>query len=354
MRKKTVIFIFTIILIITGIYFYKDKILDVLPIYNSSRLRENAYAEKIDPGAIIEVKTGNIKKTVSTSGYIKPENEAYLSFATTGTTGGTVERIFSQRGELVERGQQLVKLEDKQEHLNYLKAKNDYELAKITGSPSQIEEAKLTMEVALDKYESKTLKAPFSGKIVDIFIEEGDFIEGSSDVVYIIDDSSYEVKVSVSEVDCLSVAVGQKVEIELDILKGQKFTGTVAEVAEYAKIESGVVTVPVTLLIDEVSHYFKPGFSATAEIIIDSAEDVMIIPITAISQTDSDIVVLKVEQNQILPTPVKVGISDSFYQEVTAGLNTGDKIIVNNYQRNNPPQNSRNPLGGIPMPRIRP
>ena len=62
-----------------------------------------------------------------------------------------------------------------------MKSKNEFEVAKITGSPSQIEEKQLTMEVAQDRYESKTLRAPFSGKIVDLFVEEGDFIEGARD-----------------------------------------------------------------------------------------------------------------------------------------------------------------------------
>jgi RND family efflux transporter MFP subunit len=261
-----------------------------------------------------------------------------------------VEKILVKRGEIVERGQELVKLEDKQEHLNYLKAKNEYELAKIAGSPSQIEEKKLTMEVALDKYESKTLRAPFSGKVVDIFVEEGDFIEGTDDVVYLIDDSSYEVTASISEVDCLKVAVGQEVEIELDILKGQIFQGIVTEVAEYAKVESGVVTVPVTLRINEVSPYFKPGFSATAEIIVDNVENALIIPITALSTGERGNVVLKVEGDKAIPTIVQVGINNGFYQEIIEGLQEGDRIIINSYRINNIPQTSSGGFGGMRVP----
>jgi multidrug efflux pump subunit AcrA (membrane-fusion protein) len=333
-KKKIFIWLFILILIGGGIYLGKDY-LPIPIIGNTSKSGgEENYAQEIDPDAAIEVSRGNIKKTVSTSGYIKPENEVYLSFATTGTAGGTVENILVKSGDLAEKGQELVKLEDKQERLNYLSAKNEYELAKISGSSSQIEERNLKMEVALDKYESKTLRAPFSGKIVEIFVEEGDFIEGSQDVVYLIDDSSYEVKVSISEVDCLSVEVGQDVEIELDILKEEIFQGTVAEVAEYAREESGVVTVPVTLRMDEVSPYFKPGFSATAEIIVDSVEDALIVPVTAILEGNQGSMVLKAKDNKGVPVQVKTGISDGFYQEIVAGLEEGERIVVNSYQMN--------------------
>jgi len=355
-KRKLFIWIFILLVLSAGIYLGKDY-LPIPFLANTSQAVNGSYAEQIDPAAVIEVSRRNIKKTVSTSGYIKPENETYLSFATTGTTGGTVEEIMIKSGDLVEKGQDMVKLEDKQEHLNYLSAKNDYELAKITGSPSQIEEKKLTMEVALDKYESKTLKAPFSGKVVDVFVEGGDFIEGSHDVVYLIDDTSYEVEVSISEVDCLSVEVGQKVEIELDITKGQIFSGKVVEVAEYASAESGVVSVPVTLRMDEVSPYFKPGFSATAEIIVDSVENAIVVPVTAISEGSRNSIVLKVEGDKAAPTQVKTGISDGFYYEIIEGLQDGDKIVVNSYQLNASAGSGRGGFGGMggaPLPMIRP
>jgi multidrug efflux pump subunit AcrA (membrane-fusion protein) len=356
-RKKILIWLIIFVVLTAGAYLGKDYF--PIPIFGNSKAgEEDSYAQEVDPGSVIEVSKGNIKKTVSTSGYIKPENEAYLSFATTGTTGGTVESIMVAAGEVVAKGQELISLEDKQERLNYLRAKNEYELAKISGSPTQIEEKKLTMEVALDKYESKTLTAPFSGKIVDIFVEEGDFIGGNNDVIYMIDDSSYEVKVSISEVDCLRVEVGQDVEIELDILKEQIFQGKVAEVAEYAKSESGVVTVPVTLRMDTVSPFFKPGFSATVEIIVDSAENAVIVPVTAISQGNQSHIVLKVEDNKGIPVQVKTGISDGFYQEIVAGLQEGDRIVVNNYQTSIPVDSQTGAFGAMggssAMPMIRP
>ena len=351
MMKKGIIWILIFVMLGIGAYFVKDY----LEKKNSTDDRSVISAEEIDLESSVEVSRGNIRETVSTSGYIQPENALHLSFASTGTAGGTVEEILVETGELVEQGQELVRLEDKQEHLNYLKTKNEYELAKISGSPSAIEEKKLTMEVALDNYESKTLKAPFAGKIVEIFVEEGDFIEGSDDVIYLIDDSSYEVEVSVSEVDCLKVEVGQKVAIELDILKDQIFTGEVAAVSEYANAESGVVTVPVTILLDKVSPYFKPGFSATAEIIVHSLEDVIVVPVTAISEGNQGSRVLKVENKKAIPVTVKTGISDGYYQEITEGLQEGDRIIINNYQMNSALNASGNRrFGGPGIPMMRP
>ncbi len=176
-------------------------------------------------------------------------------------------------------------------------------------------------------------------------------------MLYITDDSSYEVTGSIGEIDILKVAVGQKVEIELDILKGQKFPGTVTEVAEYAHIEGGVVSVPVTLRMEQVSPLFKPGFSATAEIIVENVENALIIPVTALSVNGRENTVLKVDGNKTISTTVKTGITDGFYQEIIEGLKEGDRIVLNNYQRNIPTSTNRGGFGGMggtpPIPMMR-
>ena len=309
--------------------------------------------QSVDLASVIEVELGNLKKTVPASGFLQPVNSINLNLQSSGTAGGTVEEILVQTGEFVEEGQELVHLKDKEERLNYLKAKNEYELAKINGSPNLTqEEKKLTMDLALEKLEAQTIQAPFSGKIIKIYVEEGDNIEKTDDIIYLIDDTAYEFEVSVSEVDCMEVKVGQEVEVELDILDEKVFTGKVVEVAEYAIAESSIVTVLVTIRMDEVSNFFKPGFSASAEIIVGSAENVLLIPVTSLATMGRDSVVLKVEGDKAVPTPVKTGISDSYYLEVIEGLKEGDKIIVNNYQMNTDnSNNNRGPnRGGLPIP----
>ena len=309
--------------------------------------------QSVDLASVIEVELGNLKKTVPASGFLQPVNFANLNLQISGTAGGTVEAILVHTGEFVEKGQELVHLKDKEDNFNYLKAKNEYELAKINGSPSLTQEEKrLAMDLALEKLEAQTIRAPFSGKIIKIYVEEGDNIEKTDDIIYLIDETDYEIEVSVSEVDCMEVEVGQEAEVELDILDDKVFTGKVAEVADYAIAESNVVTVPVTIRMDEVSKFFKPGFSASAEIIVSSAENVLRIPITSVSTTGRGSMVLKVEGNKAVPTPVKTGISDSYYLEVIEGLQEGDKIIVNNYQMNTDnSDNNRGPnRGGFPIP----
>ena len=348
-KKKWFLWIIVILILSTGGFFgfnyWQSK--------SGTEANSENQIQSVDLASVIEVELGNLKKTVPASGFLQPVNFANLNLQTSGTAGGTVEAILVHTGEFVEKGQELVHLKDKEDNFNYLKAKNEYELAKINGSPSLTQEEKrLAMDLALEKLEAQTIRAPFSGKIIKIYVEEGDNIEKTDDIIYLIDDTAYEFEVSVSEVDCMEVKVGQEVEVELDILDEKVFTGKVVEVAEYAIAESSIVTVLVTIRMDEVSNFFKPGFSASAEIIVGSAENVLLVPVTSLATMGRDSVVLKVEGDKAVPTPVKTGISDSYYLEVTEGLKEGDKIIVNNYQMNTDnSNNNRGPnRGGLPIP----
>ncbi len=343
-KKKWFLWIMVLLILGTGSFFGFN--------YWQSKSKTEANSgnkiQSVDLDSVIEVELGNLKKTVPASGFLQPVNSINLNLQTSGTAGGIVEKILVHIGEFVEEGQELVHLKDKEERLNYLKAKNEYELAKINGSPNLTQEEKrLAMDLALEKLEAQSIKAPFYGKIIKIYVEEGDNIEKTDNIIYLIDETAYEIEVSVSEVDCMDIEVGQEVEVELDILDDKVFTGKVVEVADYATAESNVVTVPVTIRLDEVSKFFKPGFSASAEIIVSSAKNVLLVPVTSLATMGRDTVVLKVEGGKTVPTPIKTGISDSYYLEVIEGLKEGDKIIVNNYQMNTKVGSGNNmPFGG--------
>ena len=98
--KKLLIWLLLILIIGAALYYRRDYL--PIPQLNSYQAgagnSESAPNEKIEPQAVIAVQRGDIKKTVSTSGYIKPVNEVYLSFASTGTAGGMVEKIMVKTG----------------------------------------------------------------------------------------------------------------------------------------------------------------------------------------------------------------------------------------------------------------
>ena len=344
--KKKKWFLWIIIILILGVVgffgfnYWQSK--------SGTKVTQPSQAHLVDLKTTIEVQRGSLRKTVSASGYLQPVNSVNLNLESSesNSSGATVKEILIRKGEFVDEGQELVYLKNKQEQLNYLKAKNEYELAKINGSPSLIqEEKKLSMDLALEKLEAQTIRAPFSGKIVNIFVEEGDYIRTTDDVIYLIDEAAYEIEVSISEVDCLQLKKGQKVEIEFDAIENKIFPGKVAEVANFVEENSGVVGIAVTILMEEISEKFKPGFSALAEIIVDSVDNALIVPITSLLETSKGLVALKVNKGKTESILVKTGISDGFYREIIDGLAEGDRIVINQYSVENETITNQNKPG---------
>jgi multidrug efflux pump subunit AcrA (membrane-fusion protein) len=90
--------------------------------------------------------------------------------------------------------------------------------------------------------------------------------------------------------------------------------------------------------------------SVSADIIVDSKTDVLIVPTAAISNTDGVSTVKVIKDNQISQVSVEVGISDNSNSEIIAGLNEGDVVItsVNNSETktNKSPAATQSVFGG--------
>ncbi|GAJ06852.1 unnamed protein product, partial [marine sediment metagenome] len=167
-------------------------ILVIIALFVGSRFLNRASEEElteqninITPQMITSVERGDLKKTVSTSGYLQPADEKVLTFS----LNGEIEEVLISEGKRVTEGEALVRLEKSQQELNYLKAKNIYELTKINGSESEIEEQRLNLKIAEKNLKDTTLKAPFSGLITNVSVKPDDYINSGSEVAYIIDDS---------------------------------------------------------------------------------------------------------------------------------------------------------------------
>ena len=283
---------------------------------------------KIAPQMVTSVERGDLKKTVSTSGYLQPSNEKALAFS----LNGEIEEVLISEGKRVTEGEALVRLEKSQQEYDYLKAKNTYELIKTSGSVSEINEQELNFQIAKKNLEDTTLKAPFSGLITNVSVKPDDYIGSGSEVAYIIDDSSYEIEVAVNEIDSLEIIVEQEVIIILDAFPGREFSGRVREIHSYTQNVNGVVTLPVTVQLDKTDKQFKPGFSALVEIIIGKAEGELLVPISAILDRKGRQMVVKVVDNKPVFTPVKVGFSDGVYTAIKEGLIEGEEIVINVYE----------------------
>jgi HlyD family secretion protein len=213
---------------------------------------------------------------------------------------------------------------------NYNKAVDD--LATLKAGPTAADVAAAKARIAVDQAALDKLKvlAPFNGTVVAISTTTGDSVTPGTVAVQLADLHTLQVAVSVSEVDINRLKVGQEVDLTLDAVEGQTFTGTVSSIGYLGTTTQGVVNFPVTVIITHPAPELKPGMTASAAVVTDKKTNVLLVPNRAIHVVGGQRTVTVLFEGQQIPVTVQVGLTNDTESEITGGqLREGDTIVLN-------------------------
>lgn len=222
-----------------------------------------------------------------------------------------------------------------QQLADWLQAEADYKNQQnvITQAQSSLNSSWLSYQQT-----SATVTSPISGTITNITYVPGMVISpttgsntSSQDVqrVAVIKNASTpNASVNVSEIDVYKLKTGQSATITVDSIPDKTFTGKVISVDRIGSVASNVTNYPVIVQFDTDNEQILPNMAATANIIISTKSDVLIVPSAAI-QTEGDETSVRVLKNNSPETVVvKVGEKSDTEVEVVSGLNQGDVVIT--------------------------
>jgi len=304
------------------------------------------------------IEKGTLVSTVSVSGKLITSN--ILEIKTTAT--GVVKKVYVKDGQTVYKGQKIAEITlDSSGMLANAKAKaslestnNNYRssqasLAKTyeeidghdTDETLTMKETRTKAEVANDNAWSNLAQAqltynlsspivvsPYSGVISNLNIVEGINISVEKRIATVSTKGNPVVELSLSEVDVNKVKVGQKATVNFDSLSDKSFTGIVVTVDKVGLITSNVTNYTAYIRLDNSSEELLSNMSGTANIILDSVTDVLIIPTAAI-QTNNNInyaKILKDGKQELVE--ITLGLSTDNGVEVRSGLKIGEIVIT--------------------------
>lgn len=232
---------------------------------------------------------------------------------------------------------------------DYLKAKNDYELKK-----SEIAQLQIALNSAWKEYlsQSPTITASSDGVIANIVAVEGVPILNSVSERSVQTVASIKVEgtpiavLNLTELDINNIKVGQKVNILLNSVQDQTFTGTVVGIDKMGSSTSGVSNYPVTVKFDQDTDKALPNMGIEADIILASKESVLYVPTAAINTKGKNKSVTILENGAEKNVEVQTGISDSSNTEIIEGLNEGDIVLVSTLPTSGFSSNSNVRIGG--------
>lgn len=257
------------------------------------------------------------------------------------------------------------------------KAISAYEVAQANKQAAyyNVQSASATVREAQDNLGRTTIYSPADGTISVLSVELGERVLGTqqmtgTEILRVANLDNMEVEVDVNENDIVKISVGDSAKVEVDAYLKKEFKGIVTSIANSAATATTadqVTNFKVKVRILKESYQdlvegkpagyspFRPGMTATVDIITKRKEKVIGVPISAVvvksdtssvkkplgdkpkddkvkPKTDKKFECVFVRENgKAKLRVIKTGIQDDTNIEVTQGLKKGDEVIVGPY-----------------------
>ncbi len=151
-----------------------------------------------------------------------------------------------------------------------------------------------------------------------------------SGFISLTDLSSLQIVAGFSETDASKIIVGQPATVTFNALTGVNLQGKVTEININSVTVSNVVTYNVTVSILDAPSTLKPGMTANLSVTSAEKDNVLELPSSAISASGNTatVQVLQPDGKTIVTKTITIGMRGDTNDEITSGLNAGDKVVV--------------------------
>jgi len=251
------------------------------------------------------------------------------------------------------------------------KSVTDFDMAKanVKAAYYSVQSAAANVKQSVDNLSRTTIYAPMSGTISKLSVELGERVVSTAqmagtEIVRVANLQKMEVEVDVNENDIVKVSVGDSTMVEVDAYLKREFKGVVTAIANSAEnaLTADQVTnfkVKVSILPESYKDLtegkpesyspFRPGMTATVDIITNKKRNVIGVPISSIvvktdtsdtrkpktsevkSNTEKFEAVYVKEGDEAKLRVVKTGIQDESNIEILSGLKEGETVITGPY-----------------------
>ena len=255
-----------------------------------------------------------------------------------------VDQVTFDDGDLVEKGQLLVSLNNREERarvneleVNLQEAKRQLrryrDLARENATSAQLLDAQdarvnalaAQLEVANAQLAELEIRAPFSGKLGIRRISKGALVR-PGDVITTLDDL-HKVKVdfSIAEAHLPDVARGQLVEARTVAYPGQAFRGEIMSID--SRIDPVTRSVQVRALLDNPDYKLRPGMLLQINL-QKQLLNTLVLPEGALIPVQDKQFVYLVEDGKARQVEVKVGRRKPGLAQILSGIEEGDTVVV--------------------------
>jgi HlyD family secretion protein len=262
------------------------------------------------------------------------------------------------------------------------RAQREQVAAQLASSQRRVAVARANLVRFNDLLQKHNSYAPLDGVVTNLPVRSGETVvpglqnQNGTIIMTIADMSLITAEVKVDETDIVNVKLGQTVDVTIDAIPNKTFKGHVTEIGNTAILRSSGMAASqsaissqeakdfkVVVALDNPPDEIRPGLSCTAKITTATRQNVLTIPIQALTvrqkgdleapakpgtvqataATKSDPVAEKAKKEELQGVfvingekaqfrEVKTGITGATDIEVLSGLKDGDEIVTGTYQ----------------------
>lgn len=221
--------------------------------------------------------------------------------------------------------------------------------AAVKSAEAQITQAQAALNQNQVNLDHTIIRAPIDGIVISRSVDVGQTVASSlqAPTLFVIanDLTRMQVNASIDESDIGRIKSGQPVSFTVDAYPRETFTGAVSQVRLEPKVESNVVSYTTIIDVPNPNLKLKPGMTATVNVEIARADDILKVPTSALrftpeSASDSAMRherraasgegrVWILDDDQPQQVPVQVGITDGATTAILDGaLTEGTRVVT--------------------------
>lgn len=290
----------------------------------------------------------SLTKTLDISGIVDAKEKARMRFL----TGGKLVYLGAQEGDWVKKWQTLASIDKKilqkqldQDLNTYMQERWDFEDTQdqydynvenkatrknIDQEQWDLENKVLTVEIRDIAIKESSIYSPVEG----VLIKSPTTVTGvqllGTDFFEVVNPNTLIFRAEVDEADISLIKLDQNAIIELDAYDEEKIETKLSYIAYSSSVSSsGTVFLVEFPLNSQDLNKFRLGMNGDAKIILDTRENILVVPFDAtISRDGKYYVKVKDANGEIVEKEISLGLETDELVEVTNGLNEGDLVLI--------------------------
>ncbi|OQX19549.1 MAG: hypothetical protein BWK80_36775 [Desulfobacteraceae bacterium IS3] len=198
--------------------------------------------------------------------------------------------------------------------------------SQLDDARAQAENYRASMDTAELNLERCTLRAPISGLINRLYIDNGQFLNHADKVAEILQIGQIKVRVGIPESDVDAVRNLEDFNIKIDALNGKIFSAKKYFLSRTADTEARLYN--LDLAVDNAGGEILPDMFARVEIVKKEVPEGLSLPLYSIITRNNETIVYVCKDNKSYSRKIVTGLQEGWRVEITQGLDAGEQVIV--------------------------